>query len=238
MQEIDRKIGFLFGHIEAEFIAALEKIFEFVFEVFPVAGLRVLASVQVSGERLKLLPRNAQGNPLAVGQYLYIGTIKIADGPLVKYFGRLILQSGQAEMQASSEVLGSYEKHYFAQRAFAVQDDAKQTDIDQEFRVFQQNVKTAVEFFELAGKLIPNSAEALLGQGFATAAAAGLTVSQITDLMDPPTPAPPPPPPGRAGPRQLTPARQPEIQRAGLLRAMAAFQQAAQLSDCHSRAEA
>ncbi len=139
-------------------------------------------------------------------------------------------------MEDSSAVLGSYEKHYFAQRILALQDDAKQTDIDQEFSAFQQNVKTAVEFFELAGKLIPNSAEALLGQGFATAAAAGLTVSQMTDLTYPPAPALPPP--GRAEPWRLTQARQPEIQRAGLLRAMAAFQQAAQLSDCQSRAEA
>ena len=211
---------------------------EFVFEVFPVSGSRVLASAPVSGERLKLRLQNAQGNPLAEGYYLYIGTSKIADGTLVKYFGRLILQSGQAEMEDSSAVLGSYEKHYFAQRILALQDDAKQTDIDQEFSAFQQNVKTAVEFFELAVKLMPENAEALLGQGFATAAAAGLTVSQMTDLTDPPTPAPPSPPPGRAGPRRLLQARQPEIQRAGLLRAMAAFQQAAQLSDCQSRAEA
>ena len=43
---------------------------EFVFEVFPVSGSRVLASAPVSGERLKLRLQNAQGNPLAEGQYL------------------------------------------------------------------------------------------------------------------------------------------------------------------------
>ena len=41
-------------------------------------------------------------------------------------------------MEDSSVVLGSYEKHYFAQCAFAAQSEAKQEDIDQQFSAFQQ----------------------------------------------------------------------------------------------------
>ena len=123
---------------EGVYVMSSGAVSDFVFELFLVSGERVLASEPVSSERLQLRLQNAQGNPLAEGQYLYIGTSKIPAGTLVKYFGRLILQSGQAEMEDSSVVLGSYEKHYFAQCAFAAQSEAKQEDIDQQFSAFQQ----------------------------------------------------------------------------------------------------
>ncbi len=223
------------------FVTSADAVSEFIFEAFLLSGQRVYASEPSTGTRVKLQLQNAAGKPLADGQYLYIATSKVSPTALIKYFGRLTFQAGKAEMQDSSEVLGSYERHYFAQRNLSFEPDTKQGDIDREFQMFQAKAKAAVEFFDLVVGLIPNSAEALLGQGFAIAATAGLTVSQMTELMIPPTP-PPPPPPGSGGkPTASDPpppqARQPEIKREGLLRAAEAFQQAAQVSDCQSRAE-
>lgn len=215
---------------------------EFVFEAFLLSGQRVYASEPISGTRVKLQIQNAEGKPLSDGQYLYITTTKVSPTTMVKYFGKLTIQSGKAEMQDSSVILSGYERHYFAQRNLSFAPDTKQADIDREFQMFQAKAKAAVEFFDLVVRLIPNSAEALLGQGFAIAATAGLTVSQMTELIIPPTP-PPPPPPGSGGKQTASDppppqARQPEIKREGLLRAAEAFQQAAQVGDCQSRAEA
>ena len=223
------------------FVTSADAVSEFVFEAFLLSGQRAFANTPTNGNSLKLRLQNVEGKPLPDGQYLYVATIKVSPTAMVKYFGKLTLQSGQAEMQDSSEVLGSYERHYFAQRNLSFAPDAKQEEIDQEFRLFQTKADEAVALFDLAVKLIPNSAEALLGQGFAVAATAGLTVSQMTDVIEPQTPLPPPPPApvGIAGKRATPPAaREPNINREGLLRAIDAFKQGILVIDCESRSEA
>ena len=231
----------LVQEVDGLFVTSTDATSEFIFEVFLLSGQRVYAS-EPSRAGLVKLP-NAEGKPLADVQYLYIATSKVSPTALIRYFGRLTIQSGKAEMHDSSEVLSAYERHYFAQRNLSLEPDTKQEAIDAEFRLFQAKANAAVEFFNLAVKLIPNSAEALLGQGFAIAATSGLSGSQMEEMMDPPTPPPPPPPAphGHAGKQSTTPspkARELKINREGLLSAIDAFKQGILVSDCESRSEA
>ncbi|MFN0123996.1 MAG: hypothetical protein ACKV2V_26130 [Blastocatellia bacterium] len=223
------------------YVTASSAVSGLVLEVYQLSGERVFASEPYSGAKLKLRVGSGQGAPLPDGQYLYIVTSQVSPALLVKYFGRLTLQPGMAEMLDSSEILGSYERHYFAQRNLAMEPGSKQADIDREFGLYQDNARQAALFFAQVVKMIPESAEALLGHGFALAATHGLTVSQLTEILDPETPPPPPPPADPDRPVSKAPpmpqARQPEINREGLARAIAAFRQGADLADCRSRAE-
>ena len=220
------------------FVTSPDAVSEFIFEVFLLSGQRVYASEPISGTHVKLPLQNAAGKPLADGQYLYIATSKVSPTTLIKYFGRLTIQAGKAEMQDSGEVLSAYEQHYLAQRNLPFEPDTKQEEIDREFRLFQMKSNAAVELFTLAVKLIPDSAEAWFGQGFALAAVAGLSSSQMEDMMDPPTPLPPPPDPSGRKWATFPKAREPKINREGLLRAIDAFKHGILVSDCESRSEA